>query len=98
MVNAKSDDDVEMGMRSSRVRNEGRFSAGAIIDWEKVMVPFAGQKQEALARNWQQVLLTATAQHAPSLVQQHAARNTDPNKYQAELILLLMSLPEYQLC
>jgi uncharacterized protein (DUF1800 family) len=98
MVNAKSDDDVEMGMRSSRVRNEGRFSAGAIIDWEKVMVPFAGQKQEALARNWQQVLLTATAQHAPSLVQQHAARNTDTNKYQAELILLLMSLPEYQLC
>jgi uncharacterized protein (DUF1800 family) len=98
IINLKSDDDVEMGMRINQGRNQSRFSAGATIDWKKVFSAFAGQKQEFQAKSWQQALLTAKAKSAPELVQKFIGKHAEPEKHQAEIILLLMSLPEYQLC
>ena len=84
-VEPKSDDDVEMGMKSSQKQTKGFKNPKIVIDWKKVEDVFK-------SKNIEDYLLQRKSPALAKTIQQYSGSSVQSQ------IINVMSTPEFQLC
>ena len=84
-VEPKSDDDVEMGMKSAQKQTKGFKNPKIVIDWEKVEDVFK-------SKNIEDYLLQRKSPALAKTIQQYSGSSVQSQ------IINVMSTPEFQLC
>lgn len=84
-VEPKSDDDVEMGMKSAQKKMKGFKNPKIVIDWKKVEDVFK-------SKNIEDYLLQRKSPALAKTIQQYSGSSVQSQ------IINVMSTPEFQLC
>lgn len=84
-VEPKSDDDVEMGMKSAQKQTKGFKNSKIVIDWKKVEDVFK-------SKNIEDYLLQRKSPALAKTIQQYSGSSVQSQ------IIKVMSTPEFQLC